>query len=39
VPAQLLARLEGASLEQLERWAEQVVVAATPDEVFSEPTH
>lgn len=33
-----LARLESASLEELERWAERVVVASTPDAVFSDAT-
>ena len=36
VPTRLLARLDGASLEDLRRWTERAIVAATPDDVFRE---
>jgi hypothetical protein len=38
VSPQHQVRLDGASLEDLERWAEQVVVAATPEDVFDPPS-
>jgi hypothetical protein len=31
-----LARLEGASLDDLERWSDRFAVASTPDEVFAD---
>ncbi len=35
-PAAIIARVETASLEQLTRWADRVLDAATLDDVFAE---